>query len=183
MLFFTSERHAELAGLPPGTLFVHRQRISGMVEWGSKISPVVPSKKSKQWKIYCFLQWFSYWNPHWVRGLKTLPRLMISGWSIPPPITDLLHPFAHARNIANLVNNVDTSAMSVIQYAVGILQAPLHRISGRNQFFVSQLYMCIEYTYVLHNIRTHTHIRVYICIYIYIYILYTNTYTYIYIYI
>ena len=28
-----------------------------------------------------------------------------------------------SRNIANLVNNVDTSAMSVIQYAVGILQA------------------------------------------------------------
>ena len=29
------------------------------------------------------------------------------------------------RNIANLVNNTDTSAMSVIQYAVGILKAPL----------------------------------------------------------
>ena len=29
------------------------------------------------------------------------------------------------RNIANLVNNTDTSAMSVIQYAVGILKARL----------------------------------------------------------
>lgn len=34
-----------------------------------------------------------------------------------PPGTLFVH-----RNIANLVNNVDTSAMSVIQYAVGILQ-------------------------------------------------------------
>ena len=117
-----------------------------------------------------------------------------------------------ARNIANLVNNVDTSAMSVIQYAVGILQAPwqvplcvspVHNLDKRslwlsfsantmNQLcynpvlYITPLYVHIE-TYVYMYVCICIYIYIYVCvllIHIYIYILYIYIYIYcIYIYI
>ena len=84
-----------------------------------------------------------------------------------------------ARNIANLVNNVDTSAMSVIQYAVGILQAPLCPLVclPGSQLGSQSLWLSFSantmnqlcYNPVLYITPLYVHIETYVYMYAYIY--------------
>ena len=93
-----------------------------------------------------------------------------------------------ARNIANLVNNVDTSAMSVIQYAVGILQAPLCPLVclPGSQLGSQSLWLSFSantmnqlcYNPVLYITPLYVHIETYVYMYAYIYVCVAYIYIY-----